>query len=118
MNPFLEAAKRRIYPNGVSITFKSITEGTYNPATGTTTNTETSTVITAFPKRVVATNYNFPNLIGKEVTEFLVVATDLATKPKTLDTITRGTDVYTVDNTKEHVARGEVVIYKILAVKG
>ena len=118
MNPFIKAAKELIYRNGVQISFIVVTEGTYNPATGSSVNTESSTSVIAFPKRVHATNYNYPNLVGKEVVEYLIVATDLSTKPKMQDKITRGSETYSVNSCTEHVALNEVVIYKVLAVKG
>jgi hypothetical protein len=118
MSEFIEAAKSLIYPNGVSITITAVTEGAYNADTGTVTNTETTTVVTAFPKVVKVNAYNMPNLIGKEVVEYLVVATDIAAQPRPQDKITRGAVVYSVDSVREHVAQGEVVIYRIIAVKG
>lgn len=118
MNPFIQAAKDLIYKNGISISFTTLTETGYNPATGTSGNTETSVTVIAFPKRVVANSYNYPNLVGKEVVEYLIVAGDLPNKPKPQDKITRDTVVYSVNGCSEHVALGEVVIYKVLAVKG
>jgi len=118
MNPFIQAAKELIYRNGVQISFVVVTEGIYTPATGSSANTETTTTVTAFPKKVHATSYNYPNLVGKEVVEYLIVATDLVTKPKMHDKITRGSDTYSVNSCTEHVALNEVVIYKVLAIKG
>ena len=118
MSEFIEAAKELIYSNGVSITITAVTEGAYNADTGTVTNTETSTVVTAFPKVVKVNSFNFPSLVGREVVEYLVVATDIAAQPRPQDKITRGAVVYSVDSVREHVAQGAVVIYKIIAVKG
>jgi hypothetical protein len=118
MSDFLLAAKELVYPNGVSITVSTVTNGAYNVETGSVSSTVVSTVIKAFPKRLKATAYSYPALIGKNVTEFLIVGTDLASPPSPLDKITRGTDVYTVDSTSEHVADGVVVLYKVIAVMG
>ena len=118
MSVFLQAAKELVYPNGVSITVQNITSGTYDVETGTSGTTSVSTVITAFPKRLKASAYNYPALVGKLVTEFLVVGSDLVSAPKPLDKILRGTDVYIVDSTSEHIAEGVVVLYKVIAVKG
>lgn len=117
-NPFLYAAKKCIYPNGVQVTFISVTTGVYNSDTSTVTNTEVSTNLIAFPKNIKATAYNFPNLIGKEMKEYLIVATDLSTAPKPNDKIVQNAITYTAVAIKEHVAQGEIVLYKVSAVKG
>lgn len=117
-NPFLEAAKACVYPNGLSITFIRTVEGTYDTATGSVTNTEVSTSLIAFPKKVKTNQYNFPNLVGREVKEYLIVASDLANAPQPMDKVTQGSTVYTVDSVSEHVALGEVVLYKVIVYKG
>lgn len=117
MNPFIQAAKDLIYPNGISVTFVSVTEGVYNSDTGSVTNTEVETVITAYPKNVKVNSFNYPNLQGKEVTEYLVVASDLTAVPMPQDKVKRGSKVYTVDSVREVIAEGDPVIYKVLCVK-
>jgi hypothetical protein len=118
MNPHIIQAKRNIYREGINVTFITVTEGTYNSDTGTVTNTETETIVKGYPKRVTANTYNYPNLIGKEATEWLVVASDLPGKPNPQDKMKRGSTVFTVDSVKEIIAMGEPVIYKVLVVKG
>ena len=118
MNPFIQAAKELVYPNGTSITYQSVSDGNYDVETGLTSNTYTDTVITAFPKVFRASQYSYPNLIGKNASEWLVVAPDLPSTPKPLDKILKGAEVHTVETYSEHVAEGEVVLYKIIAVKG
>jgi len=115
---FIRSAKELIYPNGVSIEYAAVTTGVYNVETGTTANTEVLTTLVAFPKTVKVSQWNYPNLVNKVVEEFLIVGTDLATAPKPQDKITRDSAVYTVDSVREHVAGGQVVIYKVLAYKG
>ena len=118
MNPHIIQAKRNIYREGINVTFISVAEGTYNSDTGTVTNTETETTVKGYPKRVTATSYNYPSLVGKEATEWLVVASDLPGKPNPQDKMKRGSTVFTVDSVKEIIAQGEPVIYKVLVVKG
>lgn len=118
MSPFLQAAKELIYPNGIDVTFTTVIEGVYDPNSGTVTNAETSKVLKAFPKNIRATAYNYPNLIGREIIEFLVVATDVTSKPKPQDKIIKGSDVFLVDRVRENYADGQVVIYQLLGVKG
>lgn len=118
MNPFLQAAKELVYKNGVQITYSSITTGSYNVETGSVTSTSSTTSLKAFPKLLKPSTYNYPNLIGKNVSEWLVVASDLHSSPSPQDKITRGSEVLTVETYSEHVAEGETVLYKIIAVRG
>ena len=115
---FIRSAKQLIYPNGVSVVFTAVTNQDYNIETQTAGTTEVQTTVIAFPKVVKVSQWNYPNLVNKTVEEFLIVATDLTQAPKPLDKLTRGSDVFTVDSTREHVAGGSVVIYKVLAYKG
>ena len=117
-NDFLQATTRLINRHGISVTYITVTEGEYNSDTGSVTNTETETTIVSYPKRFTANQYNQPHLISKETIEWLIVASDLSTKPSTQDKIKRGSTVYTVDSIKEIIAQGDPVLYKVLAVKG
>jgi hypothetical protein len=117
-NPFITSAKRLIYRQGTSIDYINVTTGAYDVETGSTTNIEVATDIIAFPKRVKVNNFNYPNLVGKEVLEFLVVCEDLPSSPRTSDKIKYKGNVYTVESYAEVMARGELVIYKIIASKG
>lgn len=118
MNPFIQAAKELVYPNGLTITYRTVGESVYDVESGSVTNTSTETVLKAFPKAFRASTYSMPSLIGKNASEWLVVAPDLPSIPKPLDKILKGTEVFTVETYSEHVAEGEVVLYKIIAVKG
>ena len=117
-NPFIQAAKELIGTHGIAVTLVTVTEGTYDSNTGTVTNSETETNIVSYPKRFTASQYLMPQLIGKEAMEWLIVASDLSTKPSPQDKIKRGSTVYNVDSVKEIIAQGDPVLYKVLAVKG
>lgn len=114
---FTAAAKSLIYSHGVNIDIKTITTGAYNIETGTVTNTEVTTTVKAFPKMVAINSFNYPNLIGKTVEQFLVVAADLTTAPKAQDLIVRNNQTFTIEQVTEHTAGGSTIIYKLLAVK-
>lgn len=108
---------RLITKHGVDVQYVVVTEGAYDVETGTTTNTATSTTIRAYPKRLKITQYNYPNLIGKQAVEFLVEGGALVTPPKTNDKITYAGDEYNVDSFISIVAYGEVKLLKVLTVK-
>jgi hypothetical protein len=118
MSQFIKAAKELVYPNGLTVTYTSVTTGAYDIESGSVTNTTTETVIKAFPKAFKASVYSYPSLVGKNASEWLVVAPDLPSTPKPLDKILKGAEVHTVETYSEHVAEGQVVLYKIIAVKG
>lgn len=117
-NPFITSAKKLIYRQGADITYVKVTQGTYNVEAGTTTNIESTSTVKAFPKQVKVTTYNYPNLVGKDVVEFLIVSEDLTATPNTTDKITYSGKTYQVETYVEVMARGELVIYKIMASKG
>lgn len=117
MNEFIKSAEDLIYPNGISVKYITVTEGEYNSDTGSVVNTEVEVDVIGFPKNIRANAVYMPNLVGKEVTEYLFVAKDLSSKPSNQDKIKKNNVVYTVDSIKEHYAQGEVVIYKVMVVK-
>jgi hypothetical protein len=118
MSQFIKAAKDLVYPNGITITYKTGGDSVYDIESGSVTNTTTETVIKAFPRAFKASVYSYPSLVGKNASEWLVVAPDLPSTPKPLDKILKGAEVHTVETYSEHVADGQVVLYKIIAVKG
>lgn len=115
---FIQEAKRLIYPNGISVILSSVTTGAYNVETGSVSSTSSDTTLIGFPKQVKVSQYNYPDLIGKTVLEFLFVATDLPTSPKPLDKLTAASIVYTVERVSEHYGEGQKVLYKVLVSKG
>lgn len=118
MNKYLEITLRAINTHGNICNFTAVIEGAYNVETGSTTNTETSYSIKMYKKHLRATQYNFPNMVGKDSALFYLANNGLAFTPKIKDKITINSVTYTVDSITEHSADGLVVLYKILAVKG
>lgn len=108
---------RLITKHGVDIEYVVVSEGAYNVETGTTENTTISTPIRSYPKRLKITQYNYPNLIGKQAIEFLVVGSALTSPPKTNDKIVYNLDEYNVESFVSYVAYGEVKLLSILAIK-
>ena len=118
MSDFLRATKSMIQRHGVNVTFKRVSVPTYNAYSGATTSTTADIAIKAYPRQIVATQYNLPNMIGKEVIEFYIYAPDISTvPPKANDKIVMNTVEYIVNSMQEHRALGTVVLYKVIAVK-
>lgn len=117
MNPFMQAAKAAILRNGILADYKSVSAGVYDIATKSTTNTSTVVQLRMYKKHIRATQYNYPDLIGKDAAEFYIVNDSLSFVPKPQDRITYSGNEYTVSSYRGHIARGEIVLYKIIAVK-
>lgn len=118
MNPFTKECKRLIDLHGLNVTYNSVSEPVYNVSTGTATSSSTSSVIKSYPKHIKADQYNFPNLVGKEAYMFYIYNYKLSFAPKVGDTIIYNNEEYSADIIYNTVARGEVVLYRVVAVKG
>lgn len=118
MNPFLNSTKRMIDQHGQSVTYTKVTEGTYNIETGSTANTDTTYTVKMYKKHIRANQYNYPNLIGRNAAMFYLTNLDLAFLPSVRDKITANGETFEIDSVVEHSARGEIVLYKLIAIKG
>lgn len=118
MNQFLSLAKQAITAHGESCSYIKVQPGVYNVATGEVTNAETITTVTVYRKHLKATQYNYPNLVGKDATLIYLTADSVVDVPTVNDKFTFGTSTYTVDSIQEHRAFNEVVLYRIACYKG
>lgn len=119
MNKFLQASKAAINRHGSTCSYIKVQAGTYDVSTGSVTNTETTLSLKAYKKHTKATQFSYPNLIGKDIALFYIAADSFVDFiPDCNDKITYGTGTYTVDSVQEHSALGSVVLYRILAIKG
>jgi hypothetical protein len=117
VNNFTAAAKRLIERNGISCTYTTVTPGAYDVNTSSVTNTEVNTTLVSYMKHVVANQFNFPNMIGKDVGEFYILASSLSSKPKPADKLLFSGNKYTVQSVREYHAGKELVFYTVIAVK-
>lgn len=117
-NPFLNSTQRMIDLHGQSVTYTKVTEGTYNIETGSTTNTDTTYTVKMYKKHIRSNQYNYPNLIGRDAAMFYLANLNLAFTPELRDKITINNEVFEIESIVEHRARGELVLYKLITVKG
>ena len=117
MNKFLVNTKKHISRHGVLVDFVQVQEGTYDIETSSVTNTETITQIKAYPVAVQVTQYNFPNLVGKEVIKFLIAGDALVAKPSPMDKIIYKGGSYSVLEQQDYTALGEVCLQHLIACK-
>jgi hypothetical protein len=118
MDRYLSITLKAINQHGKNCTYSVVTEGEYNIETGATVNTETAYAVKMYKKHIRASQYNFPNMIGRDSALFYLANNALAFVPAPKDKITIDTVTYTVDSVTEHAADGLVILYKILTIKG
>lgn len=118
MNPFLNSTKKILALHGQDVTYTRVTEGVYNIETGTTTNTSTTLTVKMYKKHIKANQYNYPNLIGITSAMFYVAADALGFVPAIRDKVTVNSEVFEIESILEHSARGELVLYKLIGIKG
>lgn len=118
MNRFLQASISAINRHGSSCTYVSQSAPIYNIETKKAQSTSTEVTVTMYKKHLKANQYNYPNLVGKDAAMFYLANNSLTFSLKINDKIVSNGVEYTVDAFYEHVANGQVVMYRILAVKG
>lgn len=115
-NDFLRITKAAISRNGQSFTYSRISAGTYDIATGGAVSSSVNYTITSYKKHIRASQFNFPNLVGRELAMFYIASDALPFVPKVKDKISDGTKTFVIDSVQEHVAAGQVVLYRVVAV--
>lgn len=115
---FLTATQGALQRHGLDLVYSSVTTGTYNVETGSTTNSKVDYTLRMYPKEIIANNYNYASLVGKEVIMFYLANPPLAFTPKLNDEIAYKNSVYRVQSYQEHMASSTVTLYRIIAVKG
>lgn len=117
MNQFLKATKEAISRNGTKITYKQKGETSYNPADGEVISNDNSFTVSSYPKHIRASQFHYPNLIGKESYMFYI-AGDQEFTPSTSDLIVFDGSSYKIDSILKHFAGGINCLYRIIGVKG
>ncbi len=117
MNLMLLAAKDSLKRFGAPGKYTRISAGVYNIETGSATSTSTEYTIQMYEKNIKISQFNYPNLIGKSASIFYVCADAITFAPQPQDVIEFNSIKYVVDSYTNHMAHGQVVLYKILAVR-
>lgn len=89
----------------------------YDIETGTNVQARTQYNARMYPKQIIANQYNFPALIGRELVMFYLVNDSLAFGVKVNDEITYKGSTYKVLKFQEHMAYGDIVLFRISALK-
>lgn len=114
---FQFAVNNLINRNGKNVVLIYVTEGEYDPSTSTVVNTEKSYSVKAYPKNTRANQFNYPDLVGRELIEFMFDAADLPKCPEPMDKVVYEGKTYSVKSSKTAVGHGKDMIYRALCVK-
>ncbi len=116
-NTFLQIAIRAIDRNGIDLKYKS-SERVVDEVEGTVSNSVVESTCKMYPKQIQANQYNFPTLVGKEVVMFYLANSNLPFQVKVSDSIEYKGSLYRINSYQEHIAAGQVCLYRIIGVKG
>jgi len=109
--------KRALQRHGADLTYTTTTK-VVNEDEGTVVETPTNITLRIYPRPVQVNQYNYPTLVGKQVVMFYLASEDLTFSVKPSDTVLWNGNVYRINSYQAHVAQGEIVLYKLLGVKG
>lgn len=116
MNYIDQSIRQVISLHGISATYTSITTGAYDVNTGAVTNTSTNYTVKMYMKHLKASQYYYPNLVGKDAGMFYIAASDLLITPKVQDLIAYNGKTYKVDSIQSHAALGSILMHRIIGV--
>lgn len=117
-NPFLLSTTRMINSHGQSMVYVVVTEGSYNIELGSITNTSTEYTVKMYKKHIRSNQYNYPDLIGKTAAVFYLANNELTFTPAIRDKIRVDNETFEIESIVEHRAKGELVLYKLVGIKG
>jgi len=113
MNPFLRSSKMFVARHGKSIPYVTI-ERVIDKITGKVTEVKTTHSPIMYPKSVKVNQYNYPDLIGKDVIIFYLANDEaLGFTPKVNDTILFNGKSFVVRSYDFHEALGINCLYRI-----
>lgn len=117
MNTFKRSAVNLVAKNGVELVYKSV-QRVINEVDSTVTKVVTDYEVVMYPKHINANQYNYPTLVGKDAVMFYLANPPNAFTVTLNDSIDYNGNTYKVQSWQSHVARGEICLYRIIAVKG
>lgn len=117
-NNFLAITNQALKQHGKLATYVRVASTLYDIETGKAANTDTNYSVQMYKKHIKASQYNYPNLVGKDSAIFYVSADSIKFIPNVRDKIVFDGVTYNVDSYMEHSALGQVVLLKIIGVKG
>lgn len=109
MSKWSRVVNKAILRNKESIVYVSKGTGTYNTSTGTSSSTSTSYTLDAARALTKITSGSYPNIVSKDSTAFYIEPS--AFVPKVGDSITAGSETFSVVKYEGYHAGGALVMY-------
>ena len=116
-NKFLGAVNRAVLRHGKEFVYTRVIRGTFDVSENIVPITEQLSDVLMYKKHIQTTQFNFPNLVGKEVAMFYIPGDAIAFKPAIKDKITDGSITYVIDSIQETIALNAIVLYRLVCVK-
>lgn len=113
----VRATKRALDRHGQLLPYSTIVR-IVDPILGSATETVTTANLKIYPEPMVASQYNYPTLVGKQTVMFYLAAECLSFTPKVSDEITYQGEVYRINSFQAFTSHGKTILYKLLGVKG
>lgn len=113
----VRSTKRALQRHGMDLLYSTVVR-TVDPIEGTVTEVITDITLRIYPEPLQVNQWNFPTLVGKTVVQFYLAADGLSFTPKVSDEVTYLGEVYRVNSFQPFTAHGQIVLYKLLGVKG
>lgn len=115
---FKASSQKLIKRFGRPLTYVSVVEGVYDDDLGEVVNTETQIPnIIMFASTPKYNEKQSPNLVGKNITSFLISGADIAVQPRVNDKIITEQSIYTVAEIKPYWSCGGVALWRLLSVE-
>ena len=114
-NLFARATQQAIERHGILGTYKSLSNPSYNITTGVVTSSETSYSFKMYMKQLIANQFNYPDLINKEVGIFYIDTSRITFIPKVQDLVIYNGKTYKVQSFQSFTAGGSIILYKLIA---
>lgn len=115
---FKASSQKLIKRFGRPLTYVSVVEGVYDDDLGEVVNTETRiSSIMMFASTPKYNEKQSPNLVGKNLTSFLISGADITVQPRVNDKIITEQSTYTVAEIKPYWSGGAVALWRLLSVE-
>lgn len=118
MNKYLKIAKEAIDLHGSTVSYVKNSTSTYDPTTGVNSVSESTISAKMYKKHLKINQYNYPNLVGKEGCLFYLANDSLSFTPALNETIIADSTEYSIKDIQEHRAESDIVMYRIVAIRG
>lgn len=112
----LRMTTQSVSEHGLLCKYKKVGAQAYDPSTGSVTSTDSEYSVKMYPRHLNATQWSYPDLIGKDAIMFYLAGGQSFT-PEVKDSIEYDLKTYKIQTIQRHMANGVICLYRIVAVK-